>query len=70
MPAVVHGQYSTILVDLFKLSLLFNPLTHIQDPHSLQTHNHKTNTGQYNSGLEEVKCHKLFLLMYNNKSVT
>lgn len=40
--AAVLTEYPTVLVDLFKLGLLFNALPHIQNPHPLWRHSNNT----------------------------
>lgn len=44
--AVRQTEYVTVLVDLFKLSLFFNALTHIQNPDPLWRHRKNAYTDQ------------------------
>lgn len=62
-----HSQDITVLVDLLKLSLLLNPLTHIQDAHPL--HTHKTHGSiwceQEVVYMECITCTPKFKLIWN-----
>lgn len=55
MQTIKHTKDNTVFVDLLKLGLLFNPLTHIENPHPLWTHN--AYTGRLDLGLSmQVGC--------------
>lgn len=53
----------TVLVDLFKLSLLFNPLTHIQNPHPLCTQEQHTAGGVRTAGPESPSLLKYSVIL-------